>query len=691
MNRSRAPRPHPLFSRFAAAPKPAGPDALYAQALALYQQGQWEAAIGLCRDKLLPRAPHHRDGLALLGAACFLHDDLPGSAQALQAAIAAGAGAETHTNLGLTLNALHRPDEAEAAYRRAVALDPRQAKAWNNLGNLLARSFQASRRDEALHCYRQALAARPDYANALTNLGYELENRKDLAGAERCYREALRVQPRFLPAIGNLADLLKRLKQPEEALRYYRQAIVLDPHDPRFIGSALGLRRDAADWRPEGKPTAAALVAALARDRPSEMAPLYLLALPESSAELQRSAAARFARCKWAWALAHPPLAAPATPREGALRIGYLSADFRNHPVAHLVTEVIAAQDRAQSEVFLYAYGPPADDAQRRALQQAADHFIDIGAMDDLDAARRIRDDGIDVLVDLTGYTTHARLAITALRPAPVIASWLGYIGSLGEPRLADYVIGDAIATPPALAQHFSETLALMPECFQPNAALHALPPPPRRADEGLPEDSLVFCSFNQIFKLTPQLWDDWCQILQAVPGSVLWLAPPGSETTAQNLREETARRGVAPERLVFARRQPLPAHQARIALADIALDTFPYNSGTTASDVLRAGVPLVTRAGETFVARMAASLLNAVGLPELVAVGSPGYRRLAIALAKDTPRRSGLRGALAHRVAASSLFQPQRFARQLDALLRAMHDQALAQRRHTIVLPPTI
>ncbi|MDM0072719.1 tetratricopeptide repeat protein [Variovorax sp. J31P207] len=691
MNRSRIPKPHPLFSRFAAAPKPAGPDALYAQALGLYQQGRWDSAIALCRDKLLPLAPHHRDGLSLLGVACFLQDDLPASERYLMAAIVAGAEAETHTNLGITLNALHRADEAEAAYRRAVALDPRQAKAWNNLGNLLARSFQASRRDEALHCYRQALAAKPDYANAHTNLGYELENRKDLAAAERSYREALRVQPRFLPAIGNLADLLKRLKQPEEALRYYRQAIILDPHDPKFIGSALGLRRDAADWRPDGKPTAPALVASLARGRPSQLAPLYLLALPESSAELQRSAAERFARHQWAWALAQPPLVAAATPREGALRIGYLSADFRNHPVAHLVTEVITAQDRTQSEVFLYAYGPPADDAQRRALQQAADHFIDIGAMDDLDAARRIRDDGIDVLVDLTGYTTHARLAITALRPAPVIASWLGYIGSLGEPRLADYVIGDAIATPPALAQHFSETLALMPECFQPNAALHPLPPPPSRADEGLPEDALVFCSFNQIFKLTPQLWDDWCHILQAVPGSVLWLAPPGSETTAQNLREETARRGVAPERLVFARRKPLAVHQSRIVLADIALDTFPYNSGTTASDVLRAGVPLVTRAGETFVSRMAASLLNAVGLPELVAGDGVGYRRLAIALATDAPRRRGLRAALAERVAASLLFRPQRFAQQLDALLQAMHAQALAQRRDTIVLPPQI
>lgn len=688
MKRVRSAKPHPLLSRFAAASNQATPAVLYAQALALYRQNKLDAASALCRDKLLPQAPAHRDGLSLLGTICFLRGDMEGSERHLQAAVAAGAGAESHTNLGMTLNALHRSDEAEAAYRRAVALDIRQAKAWNNLGNLLARSFRAERRDEAINCYRQALAAQPDYANAHTNLGFELENRKDFEAAEQSYREALRLDPRFLPAIGNLADLLKRQHRPEEALRYYREAIALQPQSPQFTGNALGLRRTLADWDAEDRPRVQDLIAALETDQSSKLAPLYLLALPECSAGLQRDAALRFARQQWAWALAQPPLVGAASPREGALRIGYLSADFRNHPVAHLVTEVIASHDRTQSEVFLYAYGPQIDDAPRRALQEAADHFTDIGAIDDVDAARRIRDDGIDVLVDLTGYTTHARLGITALRPAPVIASWIGYIGSLGEPRLADYVIGDAIATPPALAHHFSEALALMPECYQPNGALTPLAAPPTRSDEGLPDDALVFCSFNQVFKLTPQLWDDWCHILQAVPRSVLWLAPPGSETAIRNLRDETIRRGVAPDRLVFAQRRPLPAHQARIALADIALDTYPYNSGTTASDVLRAGVPLVTRTGGTFVSRMAASLLHTVGLPELVTTDSASYTQLAIALAQDAPRRHALRATLAERVPASSLFQPRRFARHLDAILRAMHQQALQGRRETIVLP---
>ncbi len=685
-------KPHPLLARFAAPATPSKAStlgALYAQAVALYQQGQHDAALRLCRDQLLVQAPAHANGLSLLGVLCFVQGDFLASERYLQAAIAAGAGAEVQTNLGITLNALHQQDRAEAAYRCAVALDPGQSQAWNNLGNLLVHSFQPERRAQALHCYQQALRARPDYASAHTNMGFELERREDWVAAEHSYRQALQHQPQFLPAIGNLAELLGRLRRGEEALQYYQQAIRLQPNNPKFIGNALGLRRELADWGTERGPSAQDLVAALGQGHPDPLPPLYLLALPECSAALQRQAAQNFAQARWAWALAQPPLVSQASPRPGRLRIGYLSADFRIHPVAHLVTEVIAAHDRQQSEVFLYAYGPQTDDSARRALQQAADHFSDISAIDDMEAARRIQADGVDVLVDLTGYTTHARLGITALRPAAVIASWIGYIGSLGEPRLADYVIGDAVATPPALAQHFSETLALLPDCYQPNGALlqpSQQLPTPSRASEGLPEDALVFCSFNQVFKLSPQLWDDWCHILQAVPASVLWLAPAGAAAVA-NLRTETARRGVAPERLVFAQRQPLAAHQARIALADIALDTFPYNSGTTASDVLRAGVPLLTRVGDTFVSRMAASLLHTVGLSELVVTDSASYRQLALALAQDAPRRAALRAALAARVPASPLFQPQRFARQLDALFRAMHQQTLDGRRETIVL----
>jgi len=654
----------------------------------LYEKQEYGAALECCRKKLLPLAPRHSGVLGLAGVLCFMLKDYSASERYLNQAIAAGAGAEVHTNLGLTLVELHRPADAEQSYRRAVALDPNQAQAWNNLGNILHSSRHEARKQEALNCYRQAIAARPSYATAYSNLGFALENIKDYAQAEKNYRLALSYDPRNLGTLINLAELLDKAKQTEQALICYRQAAEFYPQNAKVLGNALGLRRNSADWDAQARPRVEDLLAVLPSDQNSGLQPLTLLALPEVDAQMQLLAAQRFAKARWATQLAQPALVRlPAPPINGRLRIGYISADFRNHPVTHLITDVIAAHDRGQFEVFLYSYGPLTDDKEQLALRDLADHFIVINHMDDSEAAGRIRDDNIAVLIDLTGYTTHARPGINALRPAPVIASWIGYVGTMGEPRMADYIIGDAIVTPPETAGNFSEALALMPECFQPNRALSALLPAPSRADEGLPENATVLCSFNQTFKLNPLLWDDWCRILQAVPEAVLWLAPASRPPVERNLRNETARRGVDPERLVFAQRKNLDEHHARLALADLALDTFPYNSGATASDTLRAGVPLITRAGETFCSRMAASLLHAMDLPELVTTSRDGYVELAVALARDTARRKALRDKLARILPGSPVFNPRRLTRQLEALCRAMYAQAQAGRRDSITL----
>jgi predicted O-linked N-acetylglucosamine transferase (SPINDLY family) len=325
------------------------------------------------------------------------------------------------------------------------------------------------------------------------------------------------------------------------------------------------------------------------------------MAFPEVPPAMLKQAAQAFARSRWGTELASPPLCTQARPLgQRRLKIGYLSADFRNHPVTHLVGDVIKAHQRDAFEVFLYSYGQPKEDAYRQALRTAVEHFVDVAPLSDQQAAERIATDGVDVLVDLTGFTTDARLGITALRPAAVVVSWIGYVGTLGEPRLADHVLCDEVLIPDALSSHYSEKPARISPCFQPNARWEPIPTTATRQAEGLPEEGLVFCSFNQTFKFTPQLWDVWCSILKAVPGSVLWIPRPSAPEAEDNLRRETARRGVAPERLVFAERKPLQQHRERIGLADLALDTTPYNSGTTASDMLRCGVPLLTCMGES-------------------------------------------------------------------------------------------
>ena len=660
----------------------------YANVLALYQQQQLTQALELCRGKLLKLAPAHPGGLVCAGVICYLNKDFPAAERYLKLAAAKGNNADAHTNLALTYAAMHREPEAEAAYRSSLALNPSLAKAWNNLGNILANSFTPDRQTEAMDCYRHAIKADRTYANAYNNLGHALDTVDgDASAAEANFRSAIACDPGYLQAHLNLAGILERTGKKLEALGYLQKALELQPDSVETMGRILSLRRRLADWA-DRQPSINDFLVSLTQADANNFSPLDMLAWPEFDAAMQRRLAARFGRRRWASSLmADPLVASVASAHDGRLRIGYLSADFRNHPVAHLITQVIAAHDRKRFQAHLYAYGPEVDDEERRRLIEAADYFNVISRMDDREAAQLIRDDQIDILVDLTGYTTHARLGICALRPAPVIASWIGYIGTLGEARLADYIISDAVATPPHHAGHFSEALALMPECFQPNCPLTSLAEPPTREAENLPIDALVFCSFNQVFKFTPQLWDDWCEILRKVPQGVLWIAPGSDEVIRNNLLLEAEKRGVVPTRIIFAERQSLADHRARISLADIALDTYPYNSGATASDVLRAGVPLVTCMGETFVSRMAGSLLHAVGMEELCTTRRPDYVSLAIELARNASKREAIRRKLGQQLDTSILYQSDRFAAQLEQLLCAMHEQAKAGRREIIDL----
>lgn len=562
---------------------------------------------------------------------------------------------------------------------------PRHADAHNLAGVVHLRTGDPVRAaHHLLHALQ--LGAGP---GTLVNLGMAYQKLRDYDQAARAFSRALSIDPGFAPAWQKQAALLELTGQPGAALRSYRRAVQLQPGDLKSKGDALFLRRRIADWSPDPLTGADRLLEGFRAAARSDFPPLLLLALPEADAHAQKLAGRLFSRSQWAHLLDSTPLHAPPTRDDDRpLRVGYLSSDFRNHAVSFLALETIAAHDREAVTVVLYSHGPGADDEWRQTAIAAADRFVDIGGMEDAAAAQQIARDRIDVLVDLNGYTLHARTGILARRPAPVIASWLGYVATLGEPRLADYVIGDPIATPPSSAGQFSETLALMPRCFQPNGRLHPLPSALRQ-DEGLPADALVFCSFNQTFKLHPALWDDWCEILRGVPGSVLWLAPPRYPDGELNLRSEAERRNVDPARIHFAKRRGRTAHLARVALADLALDTWPYNSGTTASDALRAGVPLLSFLGETFASRMAGSLLHGLGLPECVAPDRRGVVEMAIRLGRDGPARHKLRRRLAARLSESALFRPDLFARDLERLLRAMHLHKRAGRDGVVTLPP--
>jgi predicted O-linked N-acetylglucosamine transferase (SPINDLY family) len=394
---------------------------------------------------------------------------------------------------------------------------------------------------------------------------------------------------------------------------------------------------------------------------------------------LQRKAAETYA------AVMHPGRDAAALalrrPLSARIRVGYFSADFHNHPVAYLSAELFELHDRARFEVFGFSLGPPVADAMRVRLASAFDHFLDVRQVDDQGIARRSRELGIDIAIDLGGYTENSRTGIFARRAAPIQASYLGYLGTMGA-AYYDYLFADQVIIPQADCPHYSERIVRLPS-YQVNDSRRRISDiRPSRGDEALPERAFVFCCFNSSYKIAPDVFDCWMRILSGCEGSVLWLFS-GDALVSANLGREAASRGVDPGRLVFAPRRDHADYLARYRLADLFLDTLPYNAGTTASDALWAGLPVLTRCGQTFAGRMAASLLHAAGLPELVTDSADQYVELALALAGDSGRLSALRARLATNRDTCLLFDSRRFTKALETAFLTM------QQRHEAGLAP--
>ena len=614
--------------------------------------------------------------------------------------------ADAFYNLGLLMAGCERPDAAEAAFRQALAIRPGQADAWNDLGNVLADTLdldaaqaayrQAIRLDPrhadaycnlgmlllekgdakaARDAFRQALAIDPGHAVALNSLANQLSHARQFDKAEAAYRAALQRHPDAATVYNNLGSLLRENDRYAEAEAAYRKALALEPDYGHALGQAVNCARMRYDWS-NAAADEDAIRAALAAGITGIPA-FTVLSLPSLGPLEQRRAAELTVQKPIAAYLARPPLAS-ARREHPRLRIGYLSGEFHGHAVMHLAAGVFERHDRSRFEVHAYSTGPAVRDPYRQRVEAGCEFFHDIGALGKLDAARVIADHDIDILVDLNGHTGNAKPAITAQRPAPVIVNWLGYPGTLGIPRLADYIIGDAVLTPLEHAAHYSETLAWMPHCYQPNDPDVAIAATPSRVEAGLPETGFVFASFNQPYKLTPQMFSLWCALLDAVPGSVLWLKTPQDPTAIDNLLREASARGIDARRLVFGPPLPMAEHVARMRLADLFLDTHPYGSGATGSTVLRAGVPMLTLMGESYVSRMAASQLHAVGLPELVTTSPEAYFELARCLARDPARLAALRERLAANLPDSPLFDTVRFTRDLERLYERIWDDHL-------------
>jgi predicted O-linked N-acetylglucosamine transferase (SPINDLY family) len=536
---------------------------------------------------------------------------------------------------------------------------PEAFAAWFNLGTVLMRLERPHR---AAAAYRQALALKPDFHEASVNLGLALEQ----AGRTE---EALAAWRRSLPS-SDLRRLLhmhlgRKLEEEgrlAEAAGELRAALLIDPDQPDVQQHYVHLRQRMAVWPvlDAGLPDLPAGTQAL------NCGPLAALALHDDPA-LQTAVNSHWIARKVPVA---PERLAPVRGyRHARIRVGYMSTDFCRHAMSYLMAEVLERHDRGAFQVFGYCASPEDGSDIRARVIAALDHHVPIAALSDEAAARRIRDDEIDVLVDLNGLTRGARLGVLRWKPAPVQATYLGYIGPVPLPEL-DWLITDAVAVPPEAEAHYRPRPLVLEGCYQANDSRVADLPQVTRAEEGLPEDAFAFCCFSHHYKITPAVFAAWTAILARCPGAVLWLVEDGPWSRA-NLATRWAEAGLAPERLIFAPRVDPLRYRARLALADLFLDTTPYNAGTVASDALRAGLPLLTVAGRAFAARMAASLLTAVGLTDCVAGDLAEYVERAVAIARDPDRHADLKRYLAGDAWARTLGDSVAFTRKLESAYR--------------------
>jgi protein O-GlcNAc transferase len=602
----------------------------FRQGLALHRQGDLAAAERIYQE-ILEQQPQHFDAQHMLGVIALQTRRTELGVELIRKAIGLnGKVAAAHNNLGKALQDLRLPGEAISCFERAIALDPGFAEACANRGNALV---SLGRSEEALASYAQAIALKPDFAEAYRNRGNVFSKLKRYGEAFAAYDKMLALRPDLIGAEGH---------------RLYAKMHLCEW----------------SDWDAEN----ARLIASI-RKGDAGTQPFIFLAVPSSSADQLQ--------CSRLWAANNYPAEKPLWRGErydhDRIRVAYLSADFRQHAMSYLLAGMFERHDRSRFEMTAISFGIDDNSEIRRRVQASFERFIDARAHSDDQIAATIRSLEIDIVVDLMGFTTDCRTGIFAKRPAPVQAQYMGFPGTMGAPYM-DYIIADRTVIPDDQHAFYSEKPVLLPDSYFVSDASRAIADKVfSRAELGLPSKGFVFCCFNNSYKIAPEVFACWMRILGQVEGGVLWLFQ-GNADASGNLRKEAAARGIDPARLIFAGRMKPAEHLARHRAADLFLDTLPYNAHTTASDALSTGLPLLTCFGETFAGRVAASLLQAIGLPELITTTMADYERMAIELATSPDRLASIRAKLAANRLTAPLFDTRRFTQNIEAAYTAMH-----------------
>ncbi len=640
--------------------------ALLQDAMRAHQTGKLAEAARLYTE-ILKSSPRHFQAMYLLGYVHFQKDEFETAERMIGDAIKIDSRSpDAYYNRGCALQKLERHEEAVPCFERALALKPEYTDALFNRGTSL---LKISRSAEALRCFDAVILRTPRDAQAWHNRGDALTLLRRLPQAIEAYNKALSLAPPNVKTYTARAAAFVQLKDFENAAADQETALRLDPELDYGRGNLFYSRLMCCDWKKFdetrneiGKDIAAGKDA---------ISPLAVI-LFSNSLEEQRNCAQNWTSKRYA--VDTPPLWQGERYAHDKIRIAYVSQDFRTHAVSWLMAGVFEAHDRSRFETTAIAFGhEDHSDGLRNRLKKAFDRFVDVDAKTDKEVAALLRELEIDIVVDLMGFTGNCRTAIFAHHPAPVRVNFLGYPGTTGS-GFNDYILADRIVIPEFDFAAFGEKVVWLPNSFQPNDRNRRIADKPySRAAEGLPQEGFVFCSFNNSAKILPEMFDSWMRIVAAVDGSVLWL-PEYNGAEVRNLKREAASRGVHPDRIVFGKLVGTPEeYLARMRLADLFLDTSPYNAHTTASDALWAGVPILTFPGHTYAGRVASSLLTAMNLPELIAPSRAAFESEAIRLAKDPASLAALRAKLVANRESSTLFDTQLFCRNLEAAYEEM------------------
>lgn len=680
---------------------PQDADVHYLKGLAWRQLGNLLAAK-ISFESSLRIAPASVSAHFALGNVLRLQGDLKAAEQAYLGTIALDVQHEkAHFNLGLVYHKSGNLKMALTCYDRALEINPGYADALNNKGNVLkslgnlqgaykcysdAATIKPSatiyyniglvlqmlnRPDEAAEAYVCAVKHKPDYCEAWAGLGLALHKHKSYPQAVDAYKKALALKPDNPEVWNSLGVTYKKLKMLEPAIECFARAVAIKPDFSDALGALVQNKLHACDWKAIDDVFSAVETSI---KQGGKMVPFNILATP-LSAMLQK-------QCAEQYTAHHFPQMNALTNvntryQHAKIRIGYFSADLHNHATAYLMADLFERHDRDTFEIIGFSFGSESQDEMALRVRKAFDAFYDVGSLSDIEIAKLAAKKEIDIAVDLKGYTRGARPGIFAYMPAPIQVSYLGYPGTLGAPYI-QYLIADKVLIPQGDQINYTEKIAYMPDTYQVNARRKVLPQnATTRRDHGIPDHAFVFCCFNNNYKITPDVFDIWLRLLHEIEHAVLWLFEANPSATV-NLKSRAQADGIAPERLIFAKKVPQEMHLARYYHADLVLDTFHYNAHTTTSDALWVGCPVLTCLGSTFPGRVAASILTAFGMPEMITTSPEAYFDLARQLAFDTDRLDTIRQQVAAHLDTQALFNIDFYTTHIEDLYRQMHQRHL-------------